>query len=326
MSEFHTEASHGYSVQFSPFLPQRLACVACQHYGIAGSGSLFILDISTHGLKQVTRRSWGDGLFDVAWSETSERLVLTASGDGRLQLWDVTQPGPPLQVYQGHEREVYSVHWSQTRGENLVASGSWDGSAKVWDISSSECLFTCRGHEAVVYSSMWSPHIPGCFATCSGDGTLRVWDIKNPSFARLVIPAHTSEVLSCDWCKYDEHLVLTGAVDCSVRGWDLRQARHHVFELRGHDYAIRRLKCSPFQRSVLATCSYDRSVRFWDFVQANPLVQTIEHHSEFVCGLDFNLHIQGQVSLFELFSASFVPPLPCTVHDGRPMSHNPVQS
>lgn len=44
----------------------------------------------------------------------------------------------------------------------------------------------------------------------SGDGTLRVWDVKS-SACRLAIPAHKAEILSCDWCKYDQvtaHLLL----------------------------------------------------------------------------------------------------------------------
>lgn len=35
--------------------------------------------------------------------------------------------------------------------------------------------------------------------------------------------------------------------------------------------------------------------RFWDYSRDPPLLDTVEHHSEFVCGLDFNLHIPNQV-------------------------------
>lgn len=29
-------------------------------------------------------------------------------------------------------------------------------------------LCTFKGHEGVIYSTIWSPHIPGCFASASG--------------------------------------------------------------------------------------------------------------------------------------------------------------
>ncbi|XP_048210122.1 peroxisomal biogenesis factor 7 isoform X2 [Perognathus longimembris pacificus] len=232
---------HGYAAEFSPYLPGRLACATAQNYGIAGCGTLLILDQNESGLCIFRSFDWNDGLFDVTWSENNEHVLITCSGDGSLQLWDTANPTGPLQVYKEHAQEVYSVDWSQTRGEQLVVSGSWDQTVKVWDPTVGKCLCTFRGHESVIYSTIWSPHIPGCFASASGDQTLRVWDMKTTG-VRIVIPAHQAEILSCDWCKYNENLLVTGAVDCSLRGWDLRNVRQPVFELLGHTYAIRRVK------------------------------------------------------------------------------------
>jgi len=36
MSTFNTPGLHGYSLKFSPFIANRLACVSCQNYGISG--------------------------------------------------------------------------------------------------------------------------------------------------------------------------------------------------------------------------------------------------------------------------------------------------
>ncbi|XP_055982159.1 peroxisomal biogenesis factor 7 [Sorex fumeus] len=285
---------HGYAAEFSPYLPGRLACATSQHYGIAGCGTLLILDQNESGLRIFRSFDWNDGLFDVTWSENNEHVLVTCSGDGSLQLWDTAKATGPLQVYREHTQEVYSVDWSQTRGEQLVVSGSWDQTVKLWDPTVGKSLCTFRGHESVVYSTIWSPHIPGCFASASGDQTLRIWDVKTTG-VKLVVPAHQAEILSCDWCKYNENLLVTGAVDCSLRGWDLRNVRQPVFELLGHTYAIRRVKFSPFHASVLASCSYDFTVRFWDFSKADPLLETVEHHTEFTCGLDLSLQSPTQV-------------------------------
>ncbi|KFO32227.1 Peroxisomal targeting signal 2 receptor, partial [Fukomys damarensis] len=262
---------------------------------ILGCGTLLILDQNETGLTIFRSFDWNDGLFDVTWSENNEHVLVTCSGDGSLQLWDTAKAAGPLQVYKEHTQEVYSVDWSQTRGEQLVVSGSWDQTVKVWDPTVGKSLCTFRGHESVIYSTIWSPHIPGCFASASGDQTLRIWDMKATE-VRIVIPAHQAEVLSCDWCKYNENLLVTGAVDCSLRGWDLRNVRQPVFELLGHTYAIRRVKFSPFHASVLASCSYDFTVRFWNFSKPDPLLETLEHHTEFTCGLDFSLQSPTQRS------------------------------
>uniref|UniRef100_A0A667YK41 Peroxin-7 n=1 Tax=Myripristis murdjan TaxID=586833 RepID=A0A667YK41_9TELE len=265
---FRTPARHGYAVETSPFVPRRLACAASQYYGIAGCGTLLVLDETETGISIVRSWEWGDGLFDVAWSETNEHVLVAGGGDGSLQLWDTANHNAPLRVAKEHTHE--------------------------WDPSLSKSLTTLRGHEGVIYSTIWSPHIPGCFASASGDGTLRVWDVKS-AVCRLAVPAHKAEILSCDWCKYDQNVLVTGSVDCSVCVWDLRNIRQPVSRLLGHTYAIRRVKFSPFSKTVLASCSYDFTVRFWDYSRNQPLLDTVEHHSEFVCGLDFNLHIPNQV-------------------------------
>ncbi|XP_063297266.1 peroxisomal biogenesis factor 7 [Pelobates fuscus] len=286
---------HGYAVEFSPYIPSRLACAASQNYGISGCGTLIVLEQNDAGLVIIKSFDWTDALYDVTWSEVSENILVTSSGDGSLQLWDTSKPQGPLQIFKEHTQEVYTVDWSQTRGEQLLVSGSWDHTAKLWDPSVAKALCTFTGHENIIYSTIWSPHIPGCFASASGDQTLRIWDVKSP-VSKIVIPAHQAEVLTCDWCKYDQNLLVTGAVDCSLRGWDLRAVRQPVFDLHDHTYAIRRVKFSPFHASILASCSYDFTVRLWDFSKPSVLLDKIEHHTEFTCGLDFSILLPGQVA------------------------------
>ncbi|XP_041354220.1 peroxisomal targeting signal 2 receptor-like [Gigantopelta aegis] len=292
---FKTEARHGYSVKFSPYFPQRLACVTCQYYGIAGCGTLFILDQTPEGLAVVRTYDWNDGLFDLTWAENNENVVVTAAGDGSVLVWDTAQLKGPIRAFKEHTKEVNSVDWSLTRNENLVLSGSWDHTIKLWDLQNSQSLNTFSGHEYIVYNVAWSPHIPGCFVSASGDCTLRLWDARGGQFPTTVIPAHDGEILTCDWCKYDQNLLFSGSVDGLIRGWDLRDTTKPVCELKGHQYAVRRIRTSPFVKTMLASCSYDFTVRIWDFSRPEAL-EVVSHHTEFVYGLDFNIHVPGQLA------------------------------
>ncbi|TSP57629.1 Peroxisomal targeting signal 2 receptor [Bagarius yarrelli] len=294
MKWFKSPARHGYAVEMSPFLPNSLACATAQYYGIAGCGTLLVLEQRESDIQLARSFDWNDGLFDVTWSENNEHVLVTGSGDGSLQIWDTANPQGPIRVLKEHTQEVYAVDWSQTRGENLVVSGSWDHTAKVWDPERPQSICTLKGHEGVVYSTIWSLHHPACFASASGDGTLRVWDVKAGS-CRMAIPAHKAEILSCDWCKYDQNVLATGAVDCSVCVWDLRNIRQPVAQMLGHSYAIRRIKICWMDATRRAKPKLRQGFEFWDFSRSPPLLDTMEHHSEFVCGLDFNLHIPNQV-------------------------------
>lgn len=289
-----TKGRHGYSVEFSPYFPQRLACASAQYYGIAGSGTLYIIDLTSEGLVPIAIHDWNDGLFDLTWAENNENVLVTASGDGGVVIWDTSQLRGPIKAFKEHTKEVYTVHWSQTRNEHFVLSGSWDRLIKLWDINRPQSIATFTGHEYIVYSVRWSPHIPGCFASASGDQTLRIWDVRKPDLSTNIIPAHNAEILTCDWSKYDQNILFTGSVDCLIRGWDIRNSRGPVCELNGHQYAVRRIKTSPFHKELLLSCSYDFTVRTWNISHPTPL-ETMEHHTEFVYGIDHNINNPGQV-------------------------------
>lgn len=298
MSTFLTPNRHGYSVRFSPFDPNRLVVATSQYYGLAGGGTLFILQLlpGGGGLVETNRLQWTDGLFDVVWSETNADTVVTASGDGGLQLWNINsdligdsaaQPRSPKRCYVEHTKEVYSVDWSKARHDQLMLSASWDCSIKLWDPMRTASLSTYQGHSELVYSAKFALHMPNTFASCSGDGFLKIWNaMSNRPVA--AVKAHQAEVLSCDWCKYDENILATGGSDGLIRGWDLRSLTVPIFELRGCEYAVRRIQFSPFALSSLASVAYDFTTRIWDFKQSSEAVETIKHHSEFTYGLDWN--------------------------------------
>ena len=59
---------------------------------LPGTGTLFVLDTESSGLRICQQFEWSDGLFDLTWAENNENILVTAGGDGSIQVWDVTQP------------------------------------------------------------------------------------------------------------------------------------------------------------------------------------------------------------------------------------------
>ncbi|PIK35865.1 putative peroxisomal targeting signal 2 receptor [Apostichopus japonicus] len=215
---------------------------------------------------------------------------------------------PQKVAFRSPGRHGYSVKFSPYAPNRLAIASSQNygiagtvfeltGSFCTWDPQRTDSLATYADHNSIVYSAIWSPLVPGCFASAAGDGVLRIWDVRRHQSPQMVMNVG-AEVVSADWCKYDKNILIAGSVDGKIVGWDLRKLDAPAFTLEqnGHTHAVRRVKCSPHHHSIIASCSYDFTTRFWDFASQPTPLETIQHHTEFVCGVDFNLHVQGQVA------------------------------
>ena len=133
--------------------------------------------------------------------ESSGNRLVSCSADKSLKIWQCYRPGNTLGVHvEGkdpkwccvctlsgyHTREVYDVAWSL---DGFIATACGDDSIRVFyeDPSSAgspnEPLFTLlctveQAHTADVNSVSWNPKQPGVLASCSDDGTVKLWKLK----------------------------------------------------------------------------------------------------------------------------------------------------
>lgn len=293
MPRFKT-AYNGYGVQFSPFLENRLAVSTAQNFGIIGNGRQYVLELTPNGIQELASFDTADGLYDCAWSESNENILVSASGDGSIKVWDLALPPQqnPARSLEEHTHEVYSVDWNSVRRDSFL-SGSWDDTIKLWALEMPRAIRTFAEHTYCVYAAVWNPAHADVFASASGDATMRIWDLREPR-STLVIPGSQGEILSCDWNKYNDCVLVSGSVDKIIRVWDIRQPNQPITALEGHTYAVRRVKFSPHRETMIASCSYDMSMCLWDYsASEDALLARYDHHTEFVVGLDMSTLVDG---------------------------------
>ncbi|PFH52342.1 hypothetical protein AMATHDRAFT_57411 [Amanita thiersii Skay4041] len=174
----------------------------------------------------------------------SGRWLLTASLDGTTCLWDV--PEKRLhQQYRCHSDCCLDVDWLN---DDTFASCGADSLIYIMRIDCAEAIKTLSGHKGEI-NEIRSNSSGTRLASCSDDGTARVWNVEGISTSTESIP---------------------GLV-----------ASDQVVELRGHPYTVTTVSWCPEHvpgmNQILATSSFDGTVKMWDSVTGECLRTFTDH-------------------------------------------------
>ncbi|KAF2662233.1 WD40 repeat-like protein [Lophiostoma macrostomum CBS 122681] len=179
----------------------------------------------------------------------TQPLVATACADRTVRVYSLTSFTLLHTVSGGHKRSIRSVSWKPgTRGQNVLATGSFDASAGIWrrhessrqgtigadeieqgggsegedekeEEDEEDYQFSCilDGHESEIKSLSWSP-TGQYLATCSRDKSVWIWEeIEDDNFETVaVLSEHEGDVKCVAWHP-EEDLLASASYDDTVR-------------------------------------------------------------------------------------------------------------
>jgi WD40 repeat protein len=194
--------------------------------------------------------------------------VLTIGGND-AQLWNL-QSRSPVVRYARHGAVASAAISPDGR---LVATGSWDRSAKIWDANTGRAIRKLEGqHAAYVNSVDFSPD-GAQLLTSSDDATACMWDVESGELVGR-LSGHSDRVIGARYSP-DGTRIITVSGDATARIWD-RATGNLMATLEEHK---REVLCGQFssdgQRVI--TGGRDGTAKIWDATSGTMLVELAGH-------------------------------------------------
>lgn len=203
-------------------------------------------------------------VLDLQWSRDSS-IVFSASADTHLASWDL-ESGTRIRRYIGHEDIINTMDISR-RGEELLISGSDDGTIGIWDPRSKNAvdhIETDYPITAVAVSEAGNEIYSG-----SIDGDIRAWDMRKKAQVFSMLGPQDTDTITSLRVSPDSQSLLSFSMDGAARTWDIRPFAPTERLIRTFDGASRGLENNLIKASWdsdgkrLTAGSGDGSVLVW---------------------------------------------------------------
>jgi len=170
----------------------------------------------------------------VAFSPDGTKLV-SGADDNRVRIWDVAS-GAVLQVKE-HTKRVTSVAFAPTNQIQMVASGSYDGTAILWNTATGDTrtLMDTGLINAVAFT-------PDAKVLLTGDSTqtIKIWEVASGGLRTTVTLASAVNTLAS---SPDGRSFLSGSSDGTIEEWGVDGG--HEASINAHTRGVNSLAFSP---------------------------------------------------------------------------------
>lgn len=186
---------------------------------------------------------------------------------------------------EGYERNKLSEHTHPVRvlasnkTENLLASGSDDGTIKLWTLTTQDLLATLDGHAKAIHALAISTD-GKILASVDEDSTIKLWSLPDGGLLKTI--AEQTEAIHALAISPDNSTLASGSDDGMIKLWNLPDMLW-LQDLRGHKDAVKTLAISP-DGKYLVSGAEDNTIRLWE-LPAGTLVKSIKPHNKSVNAL-----------------------------------------
>ncbi|XP_070207931.1 pre-mRNA 3' end processing protein WDR33-like isoform X2 [Littorina saxatilis] len=211
-------------------------------------------------------------IFCLAWTPEGRRLV-TGASSGEFTLWNGLTFNFET-ILQAHDESVRAMRWSHN--DQWMVTADHAGYVKYWQ-SNMNNVKMYQGHKEPIRGVSFCP-TDSKFATCSDDGTVRIWDFMR-CHEEKILRGHGADVKCVDWHPH-KSLVASGSKDNQqpVKLWDPRSGTS-LATLHAHKHTVMGLRWN-WNGNWLLTASRDHLLKVFDIRNMKTDLQTFKGHKK----------------------------------------------
>ena len=200
-----------------------LCCCCCSLY----AGTLHMYDVeSKQPLQTFDKTQASSGLTMLAWIPGVPGDFLTVSSKtGVLRIWNVSNRSPK-DVIKAEAGPFHGISFSDSQRAlcrfKSGAVGLLDLKRKSW------AMFGRAAHTDTVFAAAYKPADPNMLATCSFDGSVRIWDTRLNRLYRDLVAEDVHVLYALSWSPHDETRLVTTSSHGMVLIWDVENSVLHT--------------------------------------------------------------------------------------------------
>jgi uncharacterized protein with WD repeat len=224
-------------------------------------------------------------IYGVCFSKGGKYLA-AGSWDSVVILWDAEElkslvsrkekikDGPCIKEFAGHGDKVNCVDFSSD--ENLLASGSADGTIKIWETQPTfkkilgipyrvmgekvkKPIKTLKGHKGEIFAVTFSTCGRYLFSA-SADGSVKIWDVEKSSCIKT-FKGHKGAIYSLSLHPKGRYFATAGE-DKLIRIWDVKKSTP-IKKFKAHKTAINSV-CFSSDGKLIASGGWRGYLKIWN--------------------------------------------------------------
>ena len=219
-----------------------------------------------------------DGWVEHASFSSDGKLIVSASTDGSIRIWDVAtgkQIGNPM---TGHDAWVNYASFSPDG--TFIVSASNDCTIRIWDVETGKQIGDpLTGHTNQVRAASFSPD-GKYIVSASDDKTIRIWDVETGKQIGKPLEGHTSYVRFVAFSP-DGKKIASASWDKTIRIWNAYTGKQIGKPLEGHTNRVMSVAFSPDGKKI-ASASWDHTIRIWDVATGELIGKPMSGHHGWV--------------------------------------------